>query len=97
VTRREQPRLPFFGRALWLRALYFVQGIFVGITMVFLSLHFKRQGFDSEQIGLLSSMGPSIGILLTGFFGVLADRTFHRNRLLVGAICCGTGRSSHFW
>lgn len=87
---------------LLLRALYFFQGISVGIIMPFLALHFKQRGFLDWQIGVLSGIGPLVTILLAGFLGMLADRTVNRNRLLVGtlvlqtAVFVGVIAASHF-
>lgn len=73
-------------RRIFASARYFFFFAAVACVSPFLVLYLQSLGFSGAQIGLLTSLGPLLGLFATPFWTGLADASNQHKRILVGAV-----------
>lgn len=81
VIETLQPSRRFFASA---RYFFFFAAV-AGVSP-FLVLYLQSLGFSGAQIGLLTSLGPLLGLFATPFWTGLADASNQHKRILIGAV-----------
>ena len=74
------------------RLLYFFFFLGVGSFLMFLNVYYRSIGLSGTQIGLISTLGPAVGIFSATFWGMLRDRS-GKMRLIFSLTILG----SLFW
>jgi MFS transporter, PPP family, 3-phenylpropionic acid transporter len=73
------------------KALYFLYFAAVGGFFYYLFIYYNQIGLTSTQIGILSSLGPLIGILAGPLWGWMSDRLSVTRPLFIVATAAGMG------
>ncbi len=66
--------------------IYFVSFAALAAVAPYLVLYFESLGFNGQQIGLLLSLGPLIGLVAVPFWTGLADATGRHRLILMGGM-----------
>jgi PPP family 3-phenylpropionic acid transporter len=70
----------------WIKIGYFLQFSGFGLFIMYLNLHYDRIGLSPEQIGILASAYPLVGIFVNPFWGLAADAAADSRRILRGVL-----------
>ena len=71
------------------RVLYFFFFFGVGAFTMFLNVYYQSIGMSGTQIGLMSTLGPAVGIFSPALWGMLRDRT-GKMRLIFSVVILGS-------
>jgi len=71
-----------------LRAIFFLLFAGVGLFFPFLNVYYREIGLSGTQIGLISTVGPVVGIFGATVWGLLSDR-FGRSRWVIALVGVG--------
>jgi PPP family 3-phenylpropionic acid transporter len=71
------------------RLLYLCFFFGVGAFAMFLNVYYRSIGMSGTQIGLMSTLGPAVGIFSPALWGILRDNT-GRMRLIFSAVIVGS-------
>lgn len=61
---------------------YFLLYAIIALQIPYLPLYFKKMGAGGDFIGLITALGPFVGLFMQPFWGIVADRT-QRLKLII--------------
>jgi len=91
VNNPPLPLAPDPRRLVVVKALYFLYYAAIGGFFYYLFIYYNQIGLSSTQIGILSSVGPLIGILAAPLWGWLSDHFSITRPLFILAAALGIG------